>query len=259
MGDRPTIIVTGVQGMLGQAVKDAFVNHPLSSKYRMVTYGRQVSIASRYDLLKMWDLSNEYGTKWWVINCAGKREGSDADLIRSNALGPHLLAGFVKERGGRLIHVSSDCVLDVVGPHAIYEHASMYARSKAMGEPKNAIVYRTSFIGERHGLLRWFLDLPKNAAVDGYHLATWCGSTVEEVAAKLFTPIQTEEDGFDYHDGVYNMAAQETSKFALLQLIRQKYNRMDIGVRTETVTRIPRLLLPIDVKLRSVAEVWGLK
>ena len=167
-----------------------------------------------------------------VINCVGlikqRDEASDEALtLRVNAEFPHRLAKRCGEAGARLIHFSTDCVF--AGTKGNYtesdpsDAADLYGQSKHQGEVADAhsVTLRTSVIGHELGtnlaLLDWFLS-QRFKAVNGYTKAIYSGFTTLEMA-RIVDLILTQHTDLS---GVWHVASEPISKFALLQLCREK-------------------------------------
>src|SRR4029077_7382775 len=85
--------------------------------------------------------------------------------IRVNSLLPHVLARMGRDRGFRVVHISTDCVFS--GQRGRYTEADipdpvgLYARSKLLGEldGPGVLTLRTSIIGRelqtQNGLVEW--------------------------------------------------------------------------------------------------------
>ena len=167
-----------------------------------------------------------------VINCVGlikqRDEASDEALtLRVNAEFPHRLAKRCGEAGARLIHFSTDCIF--AGTKGNYtesdpsDAADLYGQSKHQGEVADAhsVTLRTSVIGHELGtnlaLLDWFLS-QRFKAVNGYTKAIYSGLTTLEMA-RIVDLILTQHTDLS---GVWHVASEPISKFALLQLCREK-------------------------------------
>ena len=167
-----------------------------------------------------------------VINCVGiikqRDEASDEALtLRVNAEFPHRLAKRCGEAGARLIHFSTDCVF--TGTSGNYtesdpsDAADLYGQSKHQGEVADAhsVTLRTSVIGHELGtnvaLLDWFLS-QRSQTVNGYTKAIYSGFTTLEMA-RIVDRILTQHTDLS---GVWHVASEPISKFALLQLCREK-------------------------------------
>src|SRR5690349_10025377 len=108
-----------------------------------------------------------------AVNCIGvvKQSAAAQDdpvrTIRVNSLFPHELATACRERGARLIQISTDCVFSGreggYGEDDVPDPVDLYGRSKLLGEVagEGALTIRTSMIGfeleNANGLLAWFL------------------------------------------------------------------------------------------------------
>lgn len=167
-----------------------------------------------------------------VINCVGlikqRDEASDEALtLRVNAEFPHRLAKRCGEAGARLIHFSTDCIF--AGTKGNYtesdpsDAADLYGQSKHQGEVADAhsATLRTSVIGHELAtnlaLLDWFLS-QRGQAISGFTKAIYSGFTTLEMA-RIVDRILTQHPALS---GVWHVASEPISKFALLQLCREK-------------------------------------
>jgi len=167
-----------------------------------------------------------------VINCVGlikqRDEASDEALtLRVNAEFPHRLAKRCGEAGARLIHFSTDCIF--AGTKGNYtesdpsDAADLYGQSKHQGEVADAhsATLRTSVIGHELAtnlaLLDWFLS-QRGQAISGFTKAIYSGFTTLEMA-RIVDRILTQHPALS---GVWHVASDPISKFALLQLCREK-------------------------------------
>lgn len=169
-----------------------------------------------------------------VVNAVGviKQAGGvveSVDAIRLNALLPHQLAAECRDRGSRLVHVSTDCVFS--GRKGAYVEADtpdpvdFYGRSKLLGEVQEpALTLRTSIIGHelrRHAsLLDWFLGQPESA-VRGYAHAIYSGVTTHEFARLLVDVVIPDRS----LQGLYHVASEPITKLELLRLVGKVYGR----------------------------------
>jgi dTDP-4-dehydrorhamnose reductase len=168
-----------------------------------------------------------------VVNCVGiikQRQPQVTDAIAVNALFPHQLAEHCRERGNRLIHISTDCVFDGrQGGHTEADPPNatdIYGRSKALGELSDndhVLTLRTSLIGREltgsRSLLEWFLA--QSEPVDGYALAFFSGVTTNRLAVTICKLLTDHPD----LSGLYNVASQRISKHNLLTLVATIYGR----------------------------------
>lgn len=170
-----------------------------------------------------------------VVNCIGivKQAEAARDPVASisvNALFPQRLARECRERGIRLIHISTDCVFS--GRKGGYAESDppdpedLYGRSKLLGEVDGAgcLTLRTSMIGREletsFGLVEWFLA-QEGQAVSGYRRAVFSGFTTIALSEIISAVI----GGHPGMNGLYHVAAQPISKLDLLNLIREVYGR----------------------------------
>lgn len=173
-----------------------------------------------------------------VINCIGvvKQDMAAKDPLTSitvNALFPHRLAQLTHAVGGRLIHLSTDCVFS--GREGNYDETArpdtedLYGRTKLLGEVcgEGCLTIRTSMIGRElrgaHGLLEWFLS-QEGKRVRGFKRAIFSGFTTGTLA-KVLAEIISEHRELS---GVYHVAADPINKFDLLSLVKEIY-----GLRVE--------------------------
>jgi dTDP-4-dehydrorhamnose reductase len=168
-----------------------------------------------------------------VVNCVGviKQRAEAAAAIPSittNSLLPHRLAAALEAWGGRLVHVSTDCVFS--GRKGRYteddpsDAEDLYGKSKALGEvtAPNAVTLRTSIIGRElkfhASLLDWFL-LGGHARVKGFRRAFWSGVTTNHLAGVV-------ADLLERHAGLaglFHVSSGRLSKYDLLCLVRDGY------------------------------------
>lgn len=174
-----------------------------------------------------------------IINCAGIREQSSPgaiEMVRTNSLGPHVLASIAEISGLKLWHISTDCVFGSRddrshsdGLHSASETPApdtLYGRTKLAGEPtgRHVVVIRTSFVGPDHGLWAWIAEQPRDALIEGWAKAFWSGSTVWEVAERLFDiPVHTS--------GVIHLATRyPITKYEACKQIAAFIGRDDIQI-----------------------------
>ncbi len=172
----------------------------------------------------------------FVINCIGivKQRAEAEDPIQSitiNSLLPHILVRVCREWGGRVIHISTDCVFSGKqgGGHGYSEEdptdaEDLYGKSKQLGEitGENALTLRTSMIGRElnnyASLLEWFLSR-NHTRVTGYKRAFYSGVTTNHLAEVVGNVIE-------HHprlSGLYHVASHTITKYKLLHLIRESF------------------------------------
>lgn len=131
----------------------------------------------------------------------------------------------------RIIHFSTDCVFD--GKKGNYTEkdnpnaTDIYGKTKAIGEIiyKNCLTLRLSVIGheikDKKNLLEWFLNLPENSTIKGYGKAIFSGITtveLEKVLSEIILPNKEIE-------GLYHISSLPISKYDLLTLVKNIYNK----------------------------------
>jgi dTDP-4-dehydrorhamnose reductase len=177
-----------------------------------------------------------------VINCIGltkhHKEADDPLLaLPLNALLPHRMADLCAVAGGRLIHVSTDCVYagtrgnyaEIDAPDAV----DVYGKSKHLGEVDypHAVTLRTSTIGHElkstYGLLEWFLS--QRSRCKGFNRAIFSGLPNTEFARVVRDIVIPRPD---LH-GLYHVGAGPIGKYELLQLIAKAYNKQIDIVRDD--------------------------
>ena len=174
-----------------------------------------------------------------IVNCIGivkQRAISDKALpnILTNALLPHQLSEICRGWGGKLIHISTDCVFS--GRRGDYREEDLtdaedlYGRTKSLGEvmAENVLTLRTSIIGRElanfHSLLEWFLA-QGHTRVRGYRRAMFSGTTTNQLTSIVCDVIEKYPDLV----GLYHVTGPTISKFDLLSLVRDAY-ALDIEI-----------------------------
>ena len=148
-----------------------------------------------------------------------------------NGYFPHFLARLGREKGFRLLHLSTDCVFS--GARGSYteldarDGKGFYAQSKAMGEVLNAadVTVRTSIIGPElkqgaTGLFHWFFSA--KGRVKGFDRAYWNGLTTLELAKCLEKMISLGTSGL-----CHLVPPEKVSKYELLKLIGEVWDRKE--------------------------------
>jgi len=174
-----------------------------------------------------------------IINCIGilKKESlSHPDnAIYINAYFPHFLERLCSEINAKLIHISSDCVFS--GKNGNYSETDvrdaddLYGMSKGLGEVINGkdLTFRTSIIGPEikqngEGLFHKFMEM--KGEINGYTESLWGGVTTIELAKAIDTSIDKNVSGL-----VHLTNGEKISKFDLLNLFKQIWNRTDINIK----------------------------
>jgi len=169
-----------------------------------------------------------------VINCIGltKHLPEASDPLRAislNSMLPHRLNKYCNQFSSRLVHISTDCIFS--GNKGGYKEndpsdaKDIYGKSKYLGEviDGQAVTLRTSTIGHEiltsHGLLEWFLSQKEKCK--GYSRAIFSGLPTVTLAEIIRDHVIPNKD----LSGLYHVAGSPISKYDLLQLIAQEYNK----------------------------------
>ncbi len=190
-----------------------------------------------------------------VINCVGVLiKGSNNDhsnAIYINSYLPHQLVKLMREIGGKLIHISTDCVFS--GKKGNYTETDfkdaddMYGRSKSLGEIINDhdLTLRTSIIGPElktngEGLFHWFMQ--QKGEIKGFSKVFWSGVTTLELAKVIDAAIEQNLTGL-----INITNGTKISKFELLQLFKQYFHTDELVIH-ESADKM------LDKSLKSTRE-----
>lgn len=216
-----------------------------------------------------------------VVNAAGlinrrlTSAASAEDALLVNSLFPRLLADRCQSAGIPLVHISTDCVFD--GRQGRYLESDppnatdLYGRSKAQGEPLNALVLRTSIVGPEvtigDSLLCWFLAQAE--ACRGYDNHLWNGVTTLELGRIVATIL---EHGVSER-GIRHVSGEGQTKRQVLEAFRDAFAhpiRIDPAAGSETkdmrlATAFPEFLASLAIRpfaaqlaeLRAVMDELG--
>ena len=169
-----------------------------------------------------------------VINCVGlikqlAQAEDSIDAITINSLLPQRLAKLCELSDARLIHISTDCIFSGNKGNYLESDESdaidLYGKSKYLGElsDKHTITLRTSIIGHElqsnHGLINWFLSQKKQCY--GYSSAIFSGFPTVVLAKIIRDVVIPNKELF----GVYHVASQPISKYKLLMLVSEVYEK----------------------------------
>lgn len=236
------IIILGSAGMLGH-----MVYHYLKSlnKYNIVDASFPVKLNEDSKLL---DVTNKTELEDFIIsekpniliNCIGiLLKGSKDDpsnAIQLNSLLPHQVSKVLRKIGGKLIHVSTDCVFS--GDKGAYVESDFkdardtYGLSKALGEVDNNhdLTMRTSIIGPEikengEGLFNWFMS--QNGTINGFTKMMWGGVTTLELAKAMDAAIDQNITGL-----IHITNNQAISKYNMVSLFKQIWETDHIRINS---------------------------
>lgn len=233
-------MILGSAGMLGHMV---YYYLKSLDKYKLVdaSYPNKLHEGS-----KLLDVTNKAELEKFIItenpdvvvNCIGiliKGSINDpSNAIYLNSYFPHQLVKILREIGGRLIHISTDCVYS--GNKGCYNEKDFrdaddtYGRSKALGEVNNSndITLRTSIIGpdlneNGEGLFHWFMN--QTGEVNGFSNVFWGGVTTLQLSRSINFSIENNLSGIRH---VTN--GLQISKYELLGLINSIFTNDRIKI-----------------------------
>jgi dTDP-4-dehydrorhamnose reductase len=241
------VLVLGATGMLGHKLVQRLAARGLSvfgtirSSCPPETSAARVALGAAHKILHDVDVLQdgplqaaiEAADPHVVVNAVGVIKQIDVakdpvTSIATNALLPHRIAAFCKERGARLIQFSTDCVfVGRKGPYA--ENAptdaeDLYGRSKLLGEVSGAgcLTVRSSIVGRelrgRSSLIEWFLS-QRGGQAAGFTGALYTGLTTN-VMSDLVGKLIIE---YPEVDGIWHVASEPISKYELLQFVNTHY------------------------------------
>lgn len=243
------IFVLGSNGMLGR-----YVSRFLSTNYKVVNLTRNdidVSLVTYDNLLEKltnFNLTNND----LVVNCAGiikqRLEIEDLEFIKVNTIFPRLLSKVCETLGAKMIHPTTDCVYTGskgdYNENDPYDVSDVYGMSKALGEPSNCTVVRTSIIGEEVGqgrsLVEWIKG-NKGGSTNGYLNHYWNGVTCLQFAKIVDTMIKNDL----FWIGIKHLHSNKVNKYELSSMINKHFN-LDITITPiEVPTTVDRSMTTI--------------
>ena len=159
------------------------------------------------------------------------------EAVQINAEFPLRMSAALVNTPVRIIQIATDCVYSGLKGGYVetdkHDPIDVYGKTKSLGEVKgeNYLNLRVSIIGPEIGrstsLLEWFLNQPSNAGLKGYANHFWNGvSTYQFARVALGVIKQSNFEAGSFH----LLPSDKVSKFELLHLFRQIYNRHDIGI-----------------------------
>lgn len=221
-----SILVLGSGGMLGNSVYKYFSGQ--SYKVRGLTRKDFDVLNPDYKFLE-----TEIQGSDLVLNCIGIIRQvidnySTLDVMKTNSLFPHNMAGICANTNIPMIHITTDCVYSgkkgQYSERDLFDADDLYGISKLSGEPANCMTLRTSIIGPETdtgvSLMSWAFS-KKGGRVDGFTNHFWNGVTT-------LTFAQTAEKIFNsglYKKGIFHVHSPGSiSKYELLKLFDEIFN-----------------------------------
>jgi dTDP-4-dehydrorhamnose reductase len=263
------IAVFGSNGMLGHTIASFFEK---TSNYDVKRITREDFDAEKDGVGKIRNLAKFWDEHTVVINAIGmipqkyslQDNANLSSYIRVNSLFPHLLSLISNKKGATMIHITTDCVYNgKQGPYTegqIATETNFYGVSKACGEPEDAMIIRTSIVGEeqtgKKSLLEWVRS-QEGQTINGFTHHFWNGLTCLEVARMIQYCLQ-------HHirwSGVRHIVSPETvSKYELVSMINEIYDLKITVIPKETETihkglvSSPYLTLPVAPLRKQIQE-----
>lgn len=263
------VLILGADGMLGSACYKTLRLNPsitvIGTTRRnspgLVRY--EVGLDSLESLL-----TNEYD---YVVNCIGvikqkinpNNQESVSNTWAVNAKLPKEIASLCELQSIKAIQIATDCAFS--GSRGNYtendllDAEDLYGLSKVSGEIPSSHVLnlRCSIIGRemygKHSLLEWFLAQEIGADIQGYTNHFWNGVTTLTFASILEGIIANDS----FKSGTYHLVpADQTSKFNLLSLFKEQFNRNDLRITPTTDSKmVNRTLKTLYPSYNS--ELWN--
>lgn len=253
------LLILGVTGMLGHVMFRYFID---KKKYDVAgtirsndhtifndscNLERIFSNVDAEDFCQIEDVFFKFKPNF-VINCIGlikqlPLSENISKAIYLNSLFPHLLSDLCKKNNSKLIHFSTDCVFS--GSKGMYlendilDGTDLYSRTKILGEVmnSNSITLRSSLVGHeytnkhKYGLLEWFLS--QQDVISGYKNVIFSGITTVEMARVVHDFVIPNNK----LSGIFHISSKPISKFELLNLIAQFYEKK-IEIKAEEAKQI---------------------
>ena len=254
------VLIIGATGMMGHMLYAVARRQPDFDVYATARHSDERTLTFlRVDRGRLFacDLRREidpdlYCAPEVVVNCAGvvrhlHFQNSTVDLVKIDALAPHVLAEYCDRRGVRLIQLSTDCVFS--GRRGNYREddlpdpPDLHGRLKVLGEVTHGphLTVRTSFIGHErfrergYFLLDWFLA--QRGEMRGFTQALWSGLTTLEFARVIVEFIRRPEV-----TGLLHVHGETVSKYELLCTAQAVLGKTDVVIRPDAEFRCDRSL-----------------
>lgn len=211
------ILVTGANGQLGSCIRDKAAG---SSNNYIFTDVAELDITDRDAVKKMADENNID----LIINCAAytnveKAEDDAAFAEVLNAGAVRNLAEVMAERGGKLIHVSTDYVFggnsgntprneeEPANPTGVYGVTKLHGEQAVEESGAKAIILRTAWLYSEYGnnfvktMLKLTSEKPAlNVVFDQCGTPTYAGDLADAIVGII------EENKFDGNEGIYHFS-----------------------------------------------------
>jgi dTDP-4-dehydrorhamnose reductase len=231
------VFVLGGQGMAGHVIVDYMKRCGYEVLYSVRNDDSEGITLDVRNLESVNEVLMKYKAEI-VINATGLLNGNAEshvmEAIQVNSLLPHALVKTVNKYGGKLIHISTDCVFS--GRKGEYKELdpkdglNVYSKTKSLGEIDEFphLTIRTSIIGPEIkkngiGLLHWFIQ--QTGRIEGYQNAYWNGVTTLELAKAI------QDFIIQNISGIYHLSVdQKISKYDLLLLFKEVFHKNEVEI-----------------------------
>jgi dTDP-4-dehydrorhamnose reductase len=245
------VLVIGAAGMAGHVIHKYLVKNNLD-----VDSLARNSEGATYSLDLEQIFCNTDTIRWsnydYVVNAAGILNRGDnvnhTNAIFVNSFIPHFLAKLAVTFDFKFIHLSTDCVFSgkdgQYTEDAPHDGSDLYAKSKSLGEisDDNALTIRTSIVGPELkngvGLFHWFMNQKED--VFGFEEAYWSGVTTLELSKFIYNLIQ---NNIKLNNVFHLTNGQPISKFELLKLIKEIYQKDDVSIKPKSSYKVDKSLV----------------
>jgi dTDP-4-dehydrorhamnose reductase len=241
------IFVLGSKGMLGR-----YIYKYLKQFYEVIELNRKEIDASNISEEGLMNTLLHLGIKEnsVIINCMGTIKPrvddlGDLNAIRVNSVFPRILANVCLSFNAKMIHPTTDCVYSGNKGNYTekdkYDVSDVYGMSKALGEPNNCTVIRTSIIGEEvnqgRSLVEW-IKSERGNSVFGFTNHYWNGLTCLQFAIVSHQIIERNS----FWMGIRHIYSNILDKGELVQTINNIYSLDITVVPKETPMKCDRSL-----------------
>ncbi|NQD64942.1 SDR family oxidoreductase [Bacillus haikouensis] len=244
------ILVLGGHGMAGHVLVDYLQSRGHQVKFTLrnsdgVGIGLDVRDLEKVKKIILQEKPGVLINAVGILNNTAEKNVQDAIIV--NSLLPHVLAETLNEYGGKLIHVSTDCVFSGekggYTENDVKDGTNVYSKTKSLGEVTSVphLTVRTSIIGPELkqngiGLLHWFSK--QEGEIKGYENVYWNGVTTLELSKAIEMLI------IDGVSGLYQLCSKEKiSKYHLLLLFKEIFDRKNVNITAVKEPKHDRTLI----------------
>lgn len=249
------ILILGSDGLLGFAIFKRLISDGFSvigtirkekSIFKNNFPDSYIQVKNLTDIFELEQLLDKINPDHLIncISCEKISESKSEELEKIFSTLPKMLGEYCTKKNIRLIQVSSDAVFS--GKKGNYTEEDVpdplddYGKTKLKGEviKDGHITLRTSIIGhdrfKKRGLLEWFLDQNNCSLFDR---SIFSGITTYEFSNIISKIILKNKD----LKGLYHISSDPISKFELLSLVKEIYNK-ETKIKKDSSVEINRSL-----------------